>query len=295
MKLIKTKGKNKIHQGFARNAFVCFNYIFLAILAAVMLIPYFKAIAESLSSKSFVESGTVYLWPKGLNFNAYKTILTNKEMLNAFFNSVFITVVGTGINLIMTSTLAYATSRKEFAWTKFVLRMILVTMIIAVPMMPNYLYIRGMGLDNTVWAVIIPGAISSYNFFVMRSFFLAIPETLIEAARIDGYGEWRILTQIVFPISLPSFVTVGLFYGVAHWNALQGPLIYLRDISTLQMKVYSMLTNDSVDALENVNMITASQSTRMAAIIVTTLPIIMIYPFLQKYFVKGATLGSVKE
>ena len=129
----------------------------------------------------------------------------------------------------------------------------------------------------------------------MRTFFLSIPETLIEAARIDGCREWRILTQVVLPVSIPSFVTVGLFYGVGHWNALQGPLIYLRDMSTLQMKVYSMLTDSGVDALENVNMIAASQSTRMAAIIVTTLPIIMAYPFLQKYFVKGATLGSVKE
>ena len=108
-------------------------------------------------------------------------------------------------------------------------------------MMPNYLYIRSLGLDNTLWAVIIPGAISAYNFYVMRTAFLAIPETLIEAARIDGCSEWRILFKIVLPVALPSVVTVGLFYGVGHWNALQGPLIYLRDMSTLQMKVYSML------------------------------------------------------
>lgn len=287
--------QRRINEGIGRRAFVVSNYILLAMIAVIMLIPYFKAIAESLSSKSFVERGEVYLWPKGLNFNAYITLLSNKDMLSAFNNSVFITVVGTAINLVMTSTLAYATSRKEFAWTGFVLKMVLITMIVSVPMMPNYLYIRSMGLDNTLWAVIIPGAISAYNFFVMRTSFLSIPDTLIEAARIDGCTEWRILLQIVLPVSLPSFVTVGLFYGVGHWNSLQGPLIYLRDMSTLQMKVYSMLSDSGVDALENVNMIAASQSTRMAAIIITTLPIMMVYPFLQKYFVKGATLGSIKE
>ena len=289
------KTQRRINEGIGRRAFVVLNYILLALIAVIMLIPYFKAIAESLSSKSFVERGEVYLWPKGLNFNAYITLLSNKDMLSAFNNSVFITVVGTAINLVMTSTLAYATSRKEFAWTGFVLKMVLITMIVTVPMMPNYLYIRSLGLDNTLWAVIIPGAISAYNFFVMRTSFLSIPDTLIEAARIDGCTEWRILIQIVLPVSLPSFVTVGLFYGVGHWNSLQGPLIYLRDMSTLQMKVYSMLSDSGVDALENVNMIAASQSTRMAAIIITTLPIMMVYPFLQKYFVKGATLGSIKE
>ena len=293
--MLYKKTKNGVKEGFSRRLFIIMNYVMLTLISVVMLIPYFKAIAESLSSKVFVESGSVYLWPRGLNFNAYLNIFSNKDMLSAFFNSVFITVVGTAINLVMTSTLAYATTRKEFKWKGFVLKMILVSMIISVPMMPNYLYIRSIGLDNTLWAVIIPGAISSYNFYVMRTFFLSIPETLIEAARIDGCREWRILTQVVLPVSIPSFVTVGLFYGVGHWNALQGPLIYLRDMSTLQMKVYSMLTNSGVDALENVNMIAASQSTRMAAIIVTTLPIIMAYPFLQKYFVKGATLGSVKE
>ena len=290
-----TKKKSTINEGLGRRAFVVSNYIILTFIAAIMLIPYFKAVAESLSSKVFVESGEVYLLPKGLNFNAYLTLFSNKDMLGAFYNSVFITVVGTTINLVMTSTLAYATSRKDFAWTGFVLKMVLVTMIISVPMMPNYLYIRSLDLDNTLWAVIIPGAISSYNFYVMRTFFLSIPETLIEASRIDGCSEWRILAQIVLPVALPSFVTVGLFYGVGHWNALQGPLIYLRDMSTLQMKVYSMITDSGVDAIENVNMIAASQSTRMAAIIITTFPIMMVYPFLQKYFVKGATLGSIKE
>lgn len=289
------KNKTVINEGIGRKVFVVFNHIFLAILSGIMLIPFLKALAESLSAKNYIENGEVLLWPKGLNFEAYKAILSNERMLEALFTTVFITVVGTAINLLLTTSLAYATSRKEFAWRGFVLKMIFIAMIIHAPMMPNYLYVRSLGLDNTVWAVILPGAINCYNFYVMRTFFMSIPETIIEAARIDGCSEARILFRIVCPLALPSLVTIGMFYGISHWNALQGPLIYLRDTTTLQMQVYSMLSNDSVDAIENANAIMSSQSTRMATVVITALPIIMLYPFLQKYFIKGATLGSVKE
>lgn len=175
--------------------------------------------------------------------------------------------------------------------------MVTLTMIFTSPMIPSYLVIKGLGLDNSMWAIILPGMISGYNFFIMRSFFAGIPGELIDAARIDGCGEFRVLWQIVIPLSKAVMATMTLFYGVSHWNALQQPLIYLRDPKkhTLQIKLYQILMEDNIPMVDVGQVELAPATVKMATIVIATVPILIVYPFLQKHFAAGATLGSVKE
>ena len=156
---------------------------------------------------------------------------------------------------------------------------------------------RSMGLDNTVWAVILPGMISGYNFFIMKSFFAGLPGELIDAARIDGCGEFRVLFKIVIPMSKAVMATMTLFYGVSHWNSLQQPLIYLRDpkVHTLQIKLYQILMEDNTSMVDVGQVAIAPATIKMATVVIATIPILVVYPFLQKHFAAGAMLGSVKE
>lgn len=282
----------------SRKIYVAASTVFLIVMCAVMVLPFVKVLAESLSSAKFVEAGEVYFWPKGLNFTSYRAVFNDPSILRAFRNSGFVTLVGTLINLIMTALLAYPTSRKEFGLSKPILFMIVVTLIFSAPLIPNYIVIKNYGMTNTLWALMVPSAISSFNFFVLRSFFKSIPEELIDAARIDGCSEMRILFNIVMPLSKPSLAAIGLFYAVAHWNNLQGALVFIQDpkYQTLQQKLYYLIVSDvlNVPDMPGVSVV-SPEGIRMATIIVATVPILLIYPFLQKYFIKGATLGSVKE
>lgn len=287
----------KIKVSTGRKVYIVLSTIFLIVLCIVMMMPLVKVVAESFSERTYIENNQVLFWPKGFNLDAYKSIFDNPRITIAFKNSVFITVVGTLVNLFMTALLAYPLSRPEFRFKKPLLLMVTITMIFSAPMIPSYLLIKGMGLDNTLWAVIIPGAISGYNFHIMRSFFIGLPSELIDSARIDGCSEMGILFRIVIPLSKAVMATLTLFYGVSHWNSLQQPLIYLRDSKkhTLQIILYKILQDDVVDMLGTVGVTISPVTIKMATIVVATVPILVVYPFLQKHFAKGATLGSVKE
>lgn len=287
----------KIKVSLGRRIYIVLSTAFLIFLCTVMMLPLLKVVAESFSGKSYIETNQVLFWPKGFNIEAYKRVFDNPNILTAFKNSVLITTVGTTINLLMTATMAYPLSRPEFKFKKPILLMVTLTMIFTAPMIPSYLVIKGMKLDDSIWAVTLPGMISGYNFFIMRSFFAGLPEELIDAARIDGCGEFRILFQIVLPLSKAVMATLLLFYGVNHWNALQQPLIYLRSpkVQTLQIKLYQILMEDNVGIADVGQVALAPVTIKMATIVVATIPILVIYPFLQKHFAAGATLGSVKE
>lgn len=287
----------KIKVSLGRRIYIVLSTAFLILLCTIMMMPLLKVVAESFSGKSYIETNQVLFWPKGFNIEAYKRVFDNPNILTAFKNSVLITTVGTTINLLMTATMAYPLSRPEFKFKKPILLMVTLTMIFTAPMIPSYLVIKGMKLDDSIWAVILPGMISGYNFFIMRSFFAGLPEELIDAARIDGCGEFRILFQIVLPLSKAVMATLLLFYGVNHWNALQQPLIYLRSpkVQTLQIKLYQILMEDNVGIADVGQVALAPVTIKMATIVVATIPILVIYPFLQKHFAAGAMLGSVKE
>lgn len=263
-----------------------------------MVAPLVKVVAESFSSKQFIEANEVLFWPKGFSLLTYEAVLTDRGIRKAFFNSVFTTVVGTALNVFMTALMAYPLSRKEFVYRRQVLLMVTITLIFSAPLIPNYLLIRALGMDNSFAAVIIPGAISGFNLLVMKSFFGNLPGELIDASRIDGCSETGLLFRIVLPLAKPSLAAVSLFYGVGHWNSLQGPLMYLRkaNLHTLQIRLYQMIQAGQTEFSEALgNFVTTPQSVKATTIVVATLPILLIYPFLQKHFVQGATLGSIKE
>lgn len=286
-----------MNETLARRTYIAISSILLILLCVVMVAPLLKVVAESFSAKQYIETNAVLFWPKGFNLEAYQKVFVDPGILKAFKNSVLVTGGGTLLNLFLTALFAYPLSRNEFLFKKPLLLMVTITMIFTAPMIPSYLLVKNLGLDDSILAVILPSAISGYNFFVMRSFFMGLPGELIDSARIDGCTEMQILCRIVLPLSKASLATLGLFYGVGHWNALQQPLIYLRSpkLHTLQIKLYQILQQDGTNTID-LGQITLSPVTiKMTTIVVTTLPILLVYPFLQRHFVKGATLGSVKE
>lgn len=287
----------KIKVNPARKTYIYISTVLLILLSLAMLLPLLKVVAESFSGKTYIEQNKVLFWPRGFNVEAYRRVFENPNIFVALKNSIVITVAGTLIDLFMTALMAYPLSRPEFKHKKPILMMVTLTMIFTSPMIPSYLVIKGLGLDNTIWAIILPGMISGYNFFIMRSFFAGIPGELIDAARIDGCGEFRVLWQIVIPLSKAVMATMTLFYGVSHWNALQQPLIYLRDPKkhTLQIKLYQILMEDNIPMVDVGQVELAPATVKMATIVIATVPILIVYPFLQKHFAAGATLGSVKE
>ncbi|ABX41161.1 binding-protein-dependent transport systems inner membrane component [Lachnoclostridium phytofermentans ISDg] len=280
-----------------RRMYIWISTILLSLLCMIMVLPLIKVVSESFSSKTFIEQNAVLFWPKGFNVEAYSKVFQNRNIFVALRNSIVVTLLGTTINLVMTATMAYPLSRTEFKFKKPILLMVTLTMIFTSPMIPSYLVIKGMGLDNSIWAVILPGMISGYNFFIMRSFFAGVPGELIDAARIDGSGEFGILFKIVLPMSKAVMATMILFYGVNHWNALQQPLIYLRSpkVQTLQIKLYQILMEDNTSMVDVGVLQIAPTTIKMATIVISTIPILIVYPFLQKHFAAGAMLGSVKE
>ncbi|MFJ5622881.1 carbohydrate ABC transporter permease [Peribacillus loiseleuriae] len=285
---------------FSRRIFTSFNIVFITLLSLSMLLPFLHIVAKSFSSSEALTKGKVLFWPVEFTLNNFQYVMQDFSIWRAFGVSVLITVGGTLLNLIATASLAYPTSRPEFKGKKFILIMVLFTMIFSVPLIPSFLVIKNLGMLDTLWALVLPGLISGFNFFIMRSFFMNIPSTLIDAARVDGLGELGILFKIILPLSKPALATLGMFYGVAHWNSYQSAIYYINDprLYPLQVKLRQMITSDAMmDTEQNMASMALSspEGIQMATIIFATLPILLVYPFLQKYFVKGAMLGSVKE
>lgn len=276
-----------------------FNTIFLTLIGCLMVFPLLHVLAKSFSSSTAINAGLVKLLPVDWTLVNYKVILSDTSIWRAFLVSVIITVFGTALNLIMTASLAYPLSRQEYSFRKLVLVFILITMIFHAPLIPNYLVIKNLNLLNTLWALVLPTAVSAYNLFIMRSFFVALPNELVDSARIDGAGELRTMWSVILPLSKPVMATMGLFYAVSHWNSYSTALYFITDraLYPLQLRLREIvLSNDLGQAgslLEGVNEISPA-GVQMAVIIVSVLPIVLVYPFLQKYFIKGMLIGSIK-
>ena len=285
-----------------RKVFLYSNASFLILVSLVMILPILHVVAQSFSSSSAIDRGEVVLLPVQFTLDNYKYVFQDQSIWRSFGVTVFITVFGTLFNLIATASLAYPLSRKEFVGRRILLFMILFTMIFSAPLIPTYLLIQQLGLLNSLWSLILPTAISAFNFFVMRSFFIQIPQELIDASRIDGCSELRILLQIILPLSKPALATLGIFYAVFHWNTYFHALMFIsnRSLYPLQVKLREMIVDDSLVADPTSDIFTTMLSSspegiKMAVIVVATVPILMIYPFLQKYFIKGFMLGSIKD
>lgn len=292
----------------ADKIFLIFVYVFLAISLLIVLYPLIYIVSASISNPHLVNSGEMWLLPKGITFEGYRTLLGNSSIWRGYLNTIYYTVLGTSINLLVTLPCAYALSREDFYGRRAFTNFILVTMFLSGGLIPSYLLIRSLGMLNTVWALVIPGAVSVYNVVVTRTFFQStIPREMEEAAIVDGCSDFRLFMQIVLPLSTPIIAVMALFYGVGHWNSFFNALIYLSDRSMypLQMilREILILQDMSSNTVSNVtsemaNMLYSKQQLaqviKYGVMIVSSLPVIIVYPFLQKYFVKGMMVGSIK-
>ncbi len=285
---------------WSRKLFLICNYLFLTGLSLSMLLPFLNVIAQSFSGAVAIDRGDVLFWPVDFTLNYYQYVFDDASIWRAFGITVYITAVGTLINLAATSSLAYPLSRTEYVGRKYVLLFVLLTMIFTAPLIPQFILMRELDLVNTLWALMLPTAISAFNLIVLRSFFMQIPTELIDSARIDGCGELRILWSLMLPLSKPALATIGIFYSLTNWNKYMDALYYLNDrkLYPLQVKLRELLINDDLVDTGNLPFDVSSQSVQgvqMAVILVATVPIIMLYPFLQRYFIKGMMIGSIKS
>lgn len=280
------------------------NYIFLTLLTLLFLIPFIIVFSTSfVTEQEVARRGAFILFPEEFSLGAYKVLLSQGSMLiNSYKITIFRVVVGTAINLLFTSTLAYGLSKKSLPGRNIFITMIFITMLINGGLIPNFMLIKALGLYNSVWVMIIPGAVSAWNMILMRNFFSQLPESLEEAAMLDGATPLQILTKVILPLSMPIIATIGLFYAVGHWNAWFDASIYINDTNKLPVQVFmrnvilSMSSKEIDGAVLNevAGVKPTAETLKSAVIIITTLPILCIYPFIQKYFVKGVMVGSIK-
>ena len=287
--------------GAGRRAFEIFNYIFLLLLMAVCLYPLYLQLITSISHGLEVMKGGITLLPRNITFNTYTTLVRG-ELFMYMRNTVIYTVVGTAVNLFMSCLCAYPLARKTFSGRKFFTAVVTVTLFFSGGMIPMYLTVKQFGLMDTMWALILPGAISTYNMIIIRTAFQSIPDSLIESAQLDGANDVIILARIVVPLSKATLATMLLFYAVSHWNSYFDAMLYInkKDLYPLQIMLRNMLigglfNEETAIAGASADSFAVTDATlRSAAIIVTTLPILIVYPFVQRYFVKGVMIGSVK-
>lgn len=274
--------------------FIVYSILLFVGLATVLPIMYVVSVSITPMSEVLKNGGYVII-PRSITFDAYKELLGNSAIPRAFSVTLFITVVGTTINMVLTVLMAYPLSRKTLPLRSFLLLVIAFTMLFSGGLIPLYLVVKATGLLNTVWAMIIPGAIGAFNILIMKSFFENLPEELFESARIDGAKEWRVLLQMVIPLSVPVLITVGLFYIVGHWNSFFSAIMYITDrkLHPIQVIVRNILTR-AQNPVENFEVPLPTEAVQMASVIIACLPVMIVYPFVQKYFTQGMLIGSIK-
>lgn len=277
-----------------------FVYLFLVLIAASTLLPFANVFSKSVSEEWAVVSGKVGVLPVGFQLDTMKFVVTSKQFIQSFEVSVFITLIGTLAAVLLTSLTAYPLSKKKVPGVKAILILYVFTMLFNGGLIPNYLLIKNLNLMNSLGALILPGMISVYNMMVIKNYYESLPESIEESARLDGASNLVILFRIILPLSKPVLATISLFYAVAFWNDYFNPMLYITKSSLKPLQLYLrdivMEANDpassskSADALMNLT----PDGVRAATIIASTVPILLVYPFLQKYFIKGILIGSVK-
>ena len=279
----------------------------LFVTGAATLYPVINVFSISLSHPNEVARGITWL-PRHLDLSAYEFILDHPMIGVGYRNSLIYVTLGTTINLVMTCLCAYPLSKKGLVGRKFVMLLIVFTMFFSGGLIPTYLLVRALGMVNTMWALLIPGAIAAYNMIILRTFFQSIPEDLEESAFLDGAGRWRILASIVLPLSKAGLAAIGLFYALGHWNSYFNALIYLNDAEKYPLTMIvreivlqevvlkrAELSGDVFDAEREQKFAAYTQNFRYATVFVSIIPMLIIYPFLQRYLVQGVMIGSLKE
>lgn len=275
--------------------------VILTLACAVVIVPFLGIVSTSLASrKQVTESGGFVLWPESPTFDSYVVLFDGGVVTRALGVSVFVTLAGTALSLTCTALLAYSLSRPGSFAHKPLLMTVLFTLLFTPGIIPSYLLVKNLGLIDSYWSLILPTMINGFNVIVMRAFFMELPQELMESARIDGAGDTVILTRIVLPLSRAVLAVVGLFYAVSYWNAFFAPMLYLNDSSkwTLQLVLRTYVVNNTEMGVDQLNAAAESlppqQSIQMAILIVSIVPILLVYPFLQRHFSKGMLTGAVK-
>ena len=297
-------GKAFARQGRSDKIFDIINYTFMILILLIVLYPLYFVVIASFSSPNEVAAGKVMLWIKGFNIKGYAEICKFSKIWTGYLNSIIYMVVGTSINLIATIPAAFAFSRREMVGSKFMLFLFTFTMFFGGGLIPSYLLIQSLHLYNTMWALTLPGAVSVYNLIVARTFFeLNIPNELYEASTVDGCDYFKYFFKVVLPISKPVIAVMLLIYAVGHWNSYFSALIYIKDNWKMPLQVVlreiliqstsvTNLSSASMDRLEDQRQL--AELIKYGVIIVSSLPVLIMYPFVQKHFIKGMMLGAVK-
>lgn len=276
------------------------NILFMIFFVAIIALPLWNIIALSLNDAVDSTRGGIYFWPRKFSLESYKTVFEDKAIYRAFLISVSKTVLGVILHTALTAMVAYGISRRDLIGRKIYMNMGILTMFVSGGMIPTFLLFKQLGLLNSFWVYIIPSLFSFYDMIIMMNFFRSIPYSLEESAEMDGANPFTIFVKIILPLSLPVLATIALFHGVFQWNDYMTANIYVDDrtLYPLQMLLYRIVSENLSPAVAtgtNVVRNTTSQSLQLATMVVTTIPVVISYPFLQKYFVQGMTLGSVKE
>jgi len=301
-KMIESSGPVGQNATVGSRIFDVLNYLIVTLIAITTIIPFVYIIGASFATEYEIATRPMFFIPQDVSIAAYQYIFSSNKILRGFTNSIFITVAGTAINLFFTVTMAYAISKPRLRGRNFFLNMVIFSMFFSGGMIPGYIVVANiLNLKNTFWSVLLPGAISAYNMMIVKNFFQGIPQELEESASIDGCTDIGVLLKIVLPLSLPVLATFGLFYAVGHWNSYFPAMIYLTDdkMYPLQLILRNIIVTAESSAsdmsLMDPNFVEPpKQSIKMAVIVVATVPIMCVYPFLQKYFVKGVMVGALK-
>jgi putative aldouronate transport system permease protein len=278
-------------------------YTFLGLSSLIALFPLWYEVAASFSSSRAITAGEVMLWPIEFNLHAYDRLFDDGQILIGLRNTVLITVVGTALNMIMTILAAYPLSRRRLVGRSGLLMFVTFTMLFVSGIIPSFILVKTLGLMDTYWALWLPGLISTYNMFVMKTFMEGLPEEIEESAAMDGAGDWRVLMQIMLPLCKPIIASLSLFYAVGWWNSYFSVLLYITKTTSqsLMVKLYQMINQVDASLLNNTGgsegagqILLTPEGIKAAAIVIAVTPILCVYPFIQKHFVKGVLIGSVK-
>lgn len=283
---------------FAGKMFDLFNILLLSLIAILMLLPFLHVVMGSFTTAEEMARKPFVLFPTVFTFDSYRYIFSTNTLFKAMGVSIGVTFVGTLISMILTSMMAYGLTRRDLDGRKMMNLMIVFTMLFHGGLIPSFLIVKNLGLIDTYMSLILPGAISAFNLIILRSFFQGLPDGVEESAKIDGCGDFGILFRIVLPLSMPALATISLFYAVNYWNSYFGAIMFMNDADKwpIQVLLRQIVIAASGMAADTSNEFVKppEQTIKMAVIVVSTLPILIVYPFLQKYFAKGALVGSVK-
>lgn len=302
MSKVQTVHNNKIKRSPGDAAVQVFLYLFVGLFAISTVLPFLYVLAGSFATEAELTNKKFFIIPTDISFNAYQYIIKDGQIFRGLLNSLIVTIVGTVINMFFTTTLAYPLSRSDFRWRNGITNMVIVTMLFGGGMVPSFILISNiLKLRNTYWALWLPGAMNAFNMVIVKNYFQGLPKELEEASHIDGASDIVIFLRVVLPLSKPVLASVGLFYAVGHWNAYFNSLLYIDDSSkqVVQQVLRSLISMSNaieMDTTQDWGSAGAppSKAVQMASTVVATVPILCVYPFIQKFFTQGVMVGAVK-